>query len=490
MIRALAVACCFALACTGGNPLPVVDAGTDAGTTDAGRPDAGTPDAGTPDAGTPDAGIDAGPPCTLDATLTIPGAAASLGLVLDAGTQPRPYQLLKLPGADGKPVYAQWMPGGDGGRAPALLIADPYDGIDWSGEPVDLKWSKLGPDGGCTAGCVLPDVDGPMAEPDAGQVFYQLQSVASVANSAGLYALNGLSTLVVFGRNYAGTSFFQQGQGVAAGLRFLEQRADVDPTRIGVIGGSLGGFEALSGASFAPTGAKPKVVAALYPITDIPQWLQYTEVELPPQLGTDDRRAAFAYFLEPYQRRARAGAGGQLQCFSNAFFASRITGRVLVAGDTWDMVAPHASAKDLVTKLGARGESLFYEHILILDRATQPLSHILDAEPQVGSHTTLALAWTLNALVTQPQVLVPYSAAPMRAFLTRVRDLHRGGFPQTALVPRLVELADARVQMYELTAMTFTAGDAFLAAEINAVFGTNYTAANVAMQLTTNGLPP
>lgn len=496
--RALAFACCLFLGCSGGTSQsdsgapPVDGGGSDAGASDAGPADAGTTDAGRADAGAVDAGVDAGPPtCGLEATLTIPSAVAAKGVVLDAGTfllsgQPRPYQLLKLPGADGKPVYAQWVPGGDGGPAPVLLLADAYDGIDWSGEAVDTRWAG---DGGCLTGCVLPDVDGPMTGPDAGELFYQLQPAPQAATSTGLYVLNGMSALIVYGRNYAGTTFFQQGQAVAAGLRFLEQRTDVDKARIGVIGGSLGGFDALSGASFAPAGATPKVVAALYPIGDIPQWLQYINVELPPQLGTDDRRYYFARFLDPYQRRAVAGASGQLQCFSNAFFAGRISGQVLLAQDTWDMISPHASQKDLLAKLGPKGASLFYEHVLVLDRSTQPLSHVLDQEAQFPSHTTLSLAWVLNALVTGPQVLVPYNATPMRAFFTRVRDLHRGGFSQAALVPRLVELADPRVQLYELTAMTFTPGDVFLAAEINAVFGTNFTAAQIANQLKTNGLP-
>ena len=116
--RALAFACCLLVGCSGGTSTS--DSGTppvDGGGADAGAADAGSADGGPADAGPTDAGVDAGPPtCGLEAGLTIPSAVAAKGVVLDAGTfmlsgQPRPYQLLKLPGADGKPVYAQWVPG-------------------------------------------------------------------------------------------------------------------------------------------------------------------------------------------------------------------------------------------------------------------------------------------------------------------------------------------------------------------------------------------
>ncbi len=493
MNRLLALAVVVSL--FGCSPAPgPVDSGTvvDAGTPDAGTPDAGTLDSGTPDAGTPDSGTpDAGPACTLEAGLIIPSAQASLGVLVDAGTfvlngVARPYQLLKLPGADGKTVYAQWVPAGDGGPMPALLLASPYDGIEWSGEEVD---NKLTADGGCGV-CLLPDTYGPATFPDAGEIYYGYQPAQAMAAGAGIYQLNGLSVLYVFGRHYAGSGFFQQGQAMAAGLRFLEHMPDVDKTRLGMFGGSLGGFEVLEGAAFAPAGAQPKVMVALYPLNDVPLWLKFINEDLPPQLGTNERRAQFARFLEPYQRRIAADSKGNLGCFTNTFYASRITGHVLVIQDAWDMLVPASSSKDLLTRLGSHGSSLFYEHIPLIDRTTVPMSHVLDQEATYASNATFSLAYLINTLSTQTQIYLPYSVGPMRAFLTRVRDLQRGGFPQPGVAARLLDIADPRVQMYELSLMTFTPGAEYLAGEINTVFGTTFTAAQIASELQTNGLPP
>ncbi len=91
----------------------------------------------------------------------------------------------------------------------------------------------------------------------------------------------------------------------------------------------------------------------------------------------------------------------------------------------------------------------------------------------------------------QPRVQVEYSAESTRAFFTRVRDLSRAGFPQFRVVPRLIELAGPRVQMYELTTQTFTAGATIVSVELDVVFGVNtFTAANVVTELEANGLPP
>ena len=92
---------------------------------------------------------------------------------------------------------------------------------------------------------------------------------------------------------------------------------------------------------------------------------------------------------------------------------SRITrSEVLIIQDTWDMFAPPAASKDLLSRLGSHGISLFYDHVLLVDRTTMPFGHVLDTE---GSNGTLTLAYLIANLSTEPQIYIPYSTDPMRA---------------------------------------------------------------------------
>ena len=50
-------------------------------------------------------------------------------------------QLLRLTNAAGGDTYAQWVPPPGAQRAPVMVLAMPYEGIDWTGEAVDQCWA-------------------------------------------------------------------------------------------------------------------------------------------------------------------------------------------------------------------------------------------------------------------------------------------------------------------------------------------------------------
>ncbi len=60
---------------------------------------------------------------------------------------------------------------------------------------------------------------------------------------------------------------------MAAGMWFAAEQPQVDRTRVGIWGGSWGGFEALFAAQQADARARPRAVAALYPPSDFADWV-------------------------------------------------------------------------------------------------------------------------------------------------------------------------------------------------------------------------
>lgn len=261
-----------------------VDAGAvDSGVGDAGVVDAGVVDAGVVDAGVVDGGLDAGvfDGGRFDSGVFDAGTFVIARQVVDGGTG-NPVELLTLTFPGRETTYAQWMPVrlSDGGVAPALLLTKPYDGIAWPNDPRDRRWAALG------AG-LHPDVDGPAAGTSPESIVYSPLTIAAQADEAAFYALHGISTLAVYGRFYAGGSIQNDVDDMITGLEFLAREPGVDRSRLGIQGGSWGGFLALYGAAFAPAAATPRVGAALYPLSDFAEEWRHVTVTMPSRLSPD-----------------------------------------------------------------------------------------------------------------------------------------------------------------------------------------------------------
>ena len=87
-------------------------------------------------------------------------AAAGYGFeVLDELTYDRdgrsfPVQLVRVTRPDAGRTYVEWIRSDHPGARPVVVSTDPYGGIDWSGEEVDVRWA-VHPAG------TYEDVDGP-----------------------------------------------------------------------------------------------------------------------------------------------------------------------------------------------------------------------------------------------------------------------------------------------------------------------------------------
>lgn len=477
----------FTAACAGADEVPtgsnddggrVVDLGgspEDAGTeaTDLGL-DAGL-DLGPGEVGTtPDAGPDGG--------LAITVLTAS---TTQAGVH---FQLLRLVQPGKAPTYAQWFPPPPGTAAPVVVQTQPYDGIDWTPEAVDARWAARG------AG-LYPDEDGPDYDPARSySIVYTPLPPARLVADSGLWRFHGFGALYLFGRFYAGGDVANDIDDMVTGLSFLQHTPDVDLARVGIIGGSWGGFLALYGAAYAHPGVQPKVGVALYPVSDFQAERAFVTEVLPTRYTEANSRAASATFFEPYLRRidaTTADRGGFVGLTAPELVA-RIRGDFLLIHEDWDTLVDFEQSRRLVALAPDHFRPLWILHDgppHPWDQALTTHGPLLAAFAANGGQT-FAWAHLLLGLGGPAQPLyVPFIAADLRALLQHLFGLSRLGVDVAFLAERLQVFCDPRVSTYELNTQTVRPGPETLADELNAGFGTAYDGPSACAQLAL-GLPP
>ncbi|MFP2960384.1 alpha/beta hydrolase family protein [Myxococcus sp. 1LA] len=480
------------LACDGGDPEPLQDGGVSIpdASADGGNPDASS-DAGTPDASTdggdPDTSDDGGVPDAGDGALTVTvlgtGQATLEGVAWS-------YQLLRLEVPGKAPSYAQWFPPRNPGTWPVMVLTRPYDGIAWTGEDVDARWAAR------PNGLYLDDSE-PNFDGGAHYIAYSQSTPETIASEAFLYLRHDFGVLAIFGRFYAGGSIQNDRDDMLAGMRFLTQVDGVDRERIGIFGGSWGGFNALYAAADAPAEVRPKVGVALYPLSDFEHQLGYLDVTVPARVTDPAMRSNYETFFEPYSRRIFATTGGRPNTpgadysrWTAAHLASRLEVPFLIIHEDRDALVPYEQTQSLVAAAGGKVTPLYVLHGTPADWNTSPLNHGPLVEAYAGALTPIYLGHLLTELgAPTQQLIVPYLHAHLRTWLQDVRDLKRQGLDMEAAAPRLRTLTDVRVLTVDVGNGRVVSGAALMAEEVNAVWGTQHTAATIRDALGV-GLPP
>jgi hypothetical protein len=450
---------------------PVLDASLDAGNHDANGSDAQHSDASGSDA-------------ALDAR-----AALSVSVLrettLDSGVF---YQLLRLQQGDAAASYAQWFPPPDGGMRPVVIATKPYDGIDWTGEPVDTRWAQQGQG-------LHPDVDGPrLADGGAPTNAIAYTPLApEKAEDAALYRFHNFGTLLLYGRFYAGGDVQNDIDDMTLGFEFLAQSPLVDRTRIGIFGGSWGGFEALYGAAYAREDMRPKVGVGLSPLSDFQREEDFVTRELPMLYTRAENDSAAALFFEPYLRRMHATTSRRngYDGLRAQDLAARIKSPFLLVHEDWDTLVSF----DQSTKLVELAPSVF-KPLWILhgappsswDTVVNGHGPLLTQFAQLASYTFVT-AFLLTQLGDPGQPLyAAWDTASMRRLFAHVHTLQRAGVNVGFFAQRLVELTDPRLIAFDFTSGASLGAAAAVARELNLEWKTSYTPENVAANLA-GGLP-
>ncbi|WP_163990753.1 alpha/beta hydrolase family protein [Pyxidicoccus caerfyrddinensis] len=403
------------------------------------------------------------------------------------GDQVWPYQLLRLQEPGKAPTYAQWFPPRQSGVSPTMMLTRPYDGISWSGEAVDAKWAARGTG-------LHPDDSEPHYHAGSSSISYALAPPEYIAAEAFYYLFHDFGVLAVFGRFYAGGDIQNDRDDMHAGLRFLAQAPGVDRSRIGIHGGSWGGFEALYAAADAPAESRPRVGVALFPLSDFAREVDYLFNVLPTRVTDPAKLGQYATFFEPYLRRILATTGEppgwDFSRWTREHLASKLSVPFLVLHEDWDTLVPVEQTQTLAALAGPRITPLYFQHWDPVDWNSRDLSHGPLTATYWSVVETVSLGHLLTDLGRPTQFLiVPFTEQTLATWLWDVRVLQWIGRDVRAVAPLLRELMDPRVFLFEPSTSKVVAGADWVTAMVNALWGTQYTAAQLRDALSV-GLPP
>ncbi|MDQ3366741.1 MAG: prolyl oligopeptidase family serine peptidase [Myxococcota bacterium] len=417
--------------------------------------------------GVPDTAPDAGAP---DAAIRDYRAEVVRELVFEDAGRRFPVQLVRIGRPDGATTYVQWIRSDVPGPRPAVLETDPYGGIDWSGEEVDARWARRAPGS-------YPDDDGPGGA--GARLSYQLVSPQAANEAARPHLLNGLSTVRVFGRFYAGGSARDDIEDMKAGMWFLAEQPDVDRTRIGTFGGSWGGFESLYASAQGDRRVAPRVTVAMFPLHDLAAWTRFVLTRAEPVRSLIDGHLQRVH-------AATGGADGDFTGWSTAELCSGLPADTLVLHDELDNLVPLSQSEHLLETCGA--DHVYWRRGTAADPGDATHGPLL-AEPTFPSIYTFAYAYLHLRLVASGSVLGFVAPAALRAYLATVRAAQQRNAPIDGVAARLRELCTARLTVIDVESGVTVTGATVVAAAVNAIWGTAYTAATIDAALAT-GVPP
>jgi len=378
-----------------------------------------------------------------------------------------PYYLVRLKVAGKQASYAQWFPSQNLYPAPVVMLTQPYDTINWSGELIDYF-----------QGDALP--------PDE---YY---------GTASYFLHHGFSVLFVFGRFYAGGDIQNEVDDMAAGLKFLSQEASVDKAKIAIYGSSWGGFEALYAAANAPPEAIPVAGVATYPLSDFEAWVNHL-IDIPNKVTDPEKISEYETHFAPFVDRIYATTGGPPGDGSDytewnlSGLLNNLQTPFLVLHDVWDTLVPFEQSSDLVEQANHLVEPVWFLYEEPPDLNTLPLDHgamMTDgyAFPFYGT-LTFAYLFTRIGLADQ-ELYIFYDQTALHDFLVYLKGFQIQGYDMNWAAPRLLDLVDKRVLMYELTLdpPQIDSGACVIVQAINEIWGTSLTQQTVVAALA-QGLP-
>lgn len=413
------------------------------------------------------------------------GAAEVLGTgSVAVGDKRTPYELVRIPRGGGVSTYVQWIPSTEAGARSVVVMTQPYDGISWTGDPVDTLFSsaKPGADG------FYPDVA--CAEKNDDTVAYAPSTPDSMAQSGVPFLINGHAVLLVYGRYYACDNLDGEILDMQTALGYLTSRPGADPTKVGIVGNSWGGFLALFGAAHAPAGVEIRVVSALNPPTDFEGWVKYTD-----GLNATWHTPSQLDFFNSYRRRVLSSSGGapgkgDFTRYSHSALCEGLDKiPTLLLHDEWDTLVPFAQSTGLVDQCNKEG--LWWPRQGPIDTQQVGLDHgLLGREPGYPSVFTFAQSYLLSRLNDAAHPVIALAdRASLAAFLALIHVEQVAGGDVSWVAPRLRELSEPATLLFLVKASAAARATEVLTQLVNAEWGTALDEAGLRTQLAT-GLPP
>ncbi len=381
------------------------------------------------------------------------------------------YLLLKLTAEGCEPSYAQFFPPLSGEKSPCRLQTMPYDVIDWTWEGEDIVEAIMAGDG--------------KTDPDS--MIYLARSHLS----------HGIGALFVYGRFYRGGSIINDVNDMLCGLKFLEQEDLADNDKIGVSGGSWGGFEALYACAYAPSNIRPLAAAINYPVSDFEAWYDYAAY--PENYISDSAKISqYRDFFTPYIERiekstggAPAAGGADFSDFRLIDLEAALDTDILIIHDAWDTLVPVTGTEALYAALPELVAPMIFYHESAIDYNSFELSHmdLLTDGSDAPAYLTWMYIYLYTALAGEGQdIMMIYDADRIDAFCDYVKKYDDLGYEVGWAADRFLEMFDDRITLYEINNGTYDKASDVMTASFNAAWGSSYSASELESLLQT-GLP-
>lgn len=369
------------------------------------------------------------------------------GAVSDGLGVRRDYEFKKLISPSGHKTYMHWIPMNNNTKG-AVIIFLPYEGLNWSDDPLDLVWYNRGPG-------LANDDAGPFYDPaTSSKINYNSLSVLDSVNSGLPYYTSGVSVLLVYGRFYSGANLLDHATDVATGLWFLNGHKNIPANLIGIQSGSWGGVGSLFGIQ--QSNVKPKVGAIFYPVSDSQKMKSYVQTEIRQLTSSTQVILNYDTFFDPYLRRIQHTVQLPLYSGVNEYQQNDLTKvptNILFVHDEWDTLVPYQHTLSLMTQLN-NPQNLMYHHNhqQPLNYTTFALNHTQSAESMPNE---AVLMWAYIYQLTQilpsgDSKIIFYSSSVFINQFQHVVSLR--GLKSTAHYKKILQLlCSSNLVMYDYT---------------------------------------
>lgn len=412
-----------------------------------------------------------------------------------------PAQYLRLTKPGRSPTYAIWFPpvaraAGVPPQNSAVLLTNPYAGIDWTQDVTDNYAAALANTDKFT---MIPDVFGPgYTNANPTFVSYDLSVFQDAGGFALPYVMNGFGAIIVFERFYAGGSLQSNIDDTLTALEFIKNQPGIDPKRLGIWGSSWGGSLATYAAAQAPDDQKPLYGVACTPILDFQRFADYAWWL--PTVANDKVRAY--YRIEPYARRVLASAypnypngASDYSKYKPAALTAGLKTKFLFMHDVFDTISPYPFVADFYFSKPSQFDLLLYPHQgAAMDWANFDVTH---GPLQPGFTDGTALLFSYAYLLTRMSVAQDWILMPIMPnlnadeYFSYMHQQQQLGFEiNRYLTPRLLDLCDQRLFIVDYTNQ-FTKpvwGRQYVADMVNKYWGLSLRADTVVDYLKNHGL--
>ena len=354
-----------------------------------------------------------------------------------------------------EPVYFQWVSNCDS-LCPTVVIANPYAGIDWTGEPGDEKWWRRS---GSDVGYMYSDEDGPNYNSGTtpGKLFYQRQTPEQSFQMGALFVPNKVSLLIINNRFYRGRSLKTYVEEFKKVTRYFLEQKKIDSKKMALFGASLGGFIAVQAS--LDEEINPKALILESPLIDLKNQVNHI-LDYPNLISDNPVLQKYSDFFEPYLRRVYLFTKGHPVDNAKEYLpyqletaAKNLKSETMVMHDTWDTLVPFDNSLQFQNQSSSLTQLFLYQHSSGIDWNTFKMDHWQPTEGMSGEN-----AWPWYHLFVYKRILtedqpktVYYDYYKLAASINEVKQAKDRGQDISWFKVRLLDLCLPNLTMNDYT---------------------------------------